>query len=303
MRVATATAFDRAIDAIGQRTSEMSKLQTQLGTGQRLTSLADDPAAAAEAERLRAQQARLDNEKRMTGFARLMLNQAEGALSSSVDVLQSARELMLQAASGTLNTGDRQAIAQQLQGLHDELLSIANRRDGAGGYLFGGAGSTTPPFQQGASVTYVAQTGQQTLATDPVVTVTQDGAATFMRLDVNGSQRSIFEVMGTVINTLRTPSAGQAAQQAAAQAGVDGLDAGLQSLALRRTDVGEQLRMIDSRERLIESGALNSATRISELVDLDYAKAISDLNTLQTGQQAAMRTYSQIARLSLFDYL
>jgi flagellar hook-associated protein 3 FlgL len=303
MRVASSTAFDRAIASMGQRQTDMVKLQNQLSTGNRLVSLADDPAAAAESERLRAQQSRLENEKRMTGFAKLMLSQAEGALGTGVELLQNARELLLQGANGTLTTADRRLIGQQLQGIHDELLSVANRRDGAGGYIFGGAGSAQAPFQQGATVTYTPQTGQQVLGTDPVLSTTQDGAATFMNLDVNGTPTSIFKALSDTIAAFNSPSATNASSLAAANQGLNGVDAALERLALRRTDVGEQLRLVDSRERLIETGALNSQTRISELTDLDYAMAISKLSGLQTAQEAAMRTYSQVARMSLFDYL
>jgi flagellar hook-associated protein 3 FlgL len=303
MRVATSSAFDRSIAAIGDTQAKMVKLQNQLGTGQRLDALADDPAAAAEAERLRGQQARLDNEKRMTGFARMMLNQAEGALGSSVELMQTARELLLQASNGTLSVNDRALIGEQLQGIHDELLSIANRRDGAGGFIFAGAGSSTAPFVAGISVTYTAQTGQQGLATDPSFSITQDGAATFMRLNVNGTNTSVFQVLTDAITAFRATGANNNTSLAAANTSLQGVDQALEVFALRRTDVGEQLRAIDSRERLIENGEINSLSRLSELTDLDYAKAISDMNTLQTSQQAAMRTYSQVARLSLFDYL
>ena len=42
---------------------------------------------------------------------------------------------------------------------------------------------------------------------------------------------------------------------------------------------------------------------MSDLVDVDFAKAISDFQNNQTALSAAMKTYSQISKMSLFDYL
>ena len=41
----------------------------------------------------------------------------------------------------------------------------------------------------------------------------------------------------------------------------------------------------------------------SRAIDVDMVKAISDFNKTQTGYQAALQSYAQIQRLSLFNYI
>ena len=84
---------------------------------------------------------------------------------------------------------------------------------------------------------------------------------------------------------------------------VNGVDAALERLLLVRTRAGEQLRAIESRERLIEAGEIESSGRLSDLVDADYASTIPKYQQNQTALEAAMTTYAQVARLSLFQYL
>src|SRR5690606_31477113 len=74
-------------------------------------------------------------------------------------------------------------------------------------------------------------------------------------------------------------------------------------LLVTRTRAGEQLRAIDARERLLEGGEIEASGRLSGLVDVDYASAITRFQQNQTALEAAMATYSKVARLSLFDYL
>ena len=56
-------------------------------------------------------------------------------------------------------------------------------------------------------------------------------------------------------------------------------------------------------QQALESGSIDLASRLSDLVDVDFARAISDLNQHQTAADAAMKAYAQVARLSLFTYL
>ncbi len=81
--------------------------------------------------------------------------------------------------------GDRDAVVTQLQGMQQQLLSLANSRDGAGGYLFAGYNENTQPFvQNGASVAYNGDDGVRTLEVAPGrnMDVSSGGADTFMRV-------------------------------------------------------------------------------------------------------------------------
>lgn len=305
MRVATANTFDRAIEGINDQRAQLQRTQEQLSSGTRITRISDDPLAAAGAERARSGLSRLDVEKRMVEYAQQMLGLAEGALSSGTEVLQSARENLLQASNATLNPTDRAAIAQQLQAQHDELLALANRTDGAGGFLFGGQGSVGQPFQQGTQVSYAGQTGAQVLPTDPAVPITLDGSDTFMNLPAPGGSgaQSIFKTLTDAIAVLRNPASTSQAVGTAMQSAVTGVDAALDRLSLKRAQVGEYGRAIDDRRNLIDSGKLDLSGWMSTQRDVDYAKAISDLSSMQTAVNASMQAYSKISKTSLLDYL
>ena len=60
-------------------------------------------------------------------------------------------------------------------------------------------------------------------------------------------------------------------------------------------------RVDPARVREIE--AVDLQALLSDLRDVDYAKAISELNQQYAGLQAAQAAYTRIAQLSLFDYL
>jgi flagellar hook-associated protein 3 FlgL len=81
------------------------------------------------------------------------------------------------------------------------------------------------------------------------------------------------------------------------------LDQAEQSILRVRAQIGARLTEVDSLESINADTQIQYQQAISNLQDLDYAKAISDLTRKQTDLQAAQQSFVQISRLSLFNYL
>jgi flagellar hook-associated protein 3 FlgL len=150
MRLSTANLFDTSI----------ANLQQQLTSGKRIALASDDPTGAARAERALASIGRVEANQRALEASRNSMTLAESALGDANELLQQARETMVSAGNASYSDAERKSLANKLQGIRDQLLSIANRPDGAGGYLFSGQGSSSPPFlDQAGGVAYVGVAG------------------------------------------------------------------------------------------------------------------------------------------------
>ncbi len=81
------------------------------------------------------------------------------------------------------------------------------------------------------------------------------------------------------------------------------LDNSLDNVLTVRASVGARLNELDVVDSVAGNRMLNYEQTLSDLVDLDYAEAISDYSLRQVGLQAAQKTFVDIKGLSLFDYL
>ncbi len=303
-RISTAQVSQQAVDLITSRQAEMARLQTQIATGKRLTTPADDPHAAASTVHQKSEIARLDIERRMVDFAKLKLAQSEGAIGEGVDIYQRARELLLAANNDTYSDGDRASIATELRGLRSDLFSVANRSDGLGAYVFGGNGSRTAPFTEGAGgVAYVADPGVQLTGQERRYATTMDGSGLFATTDKTGASESIFTSLDRTIAMLERTDPVSGDLHAEIESMIDRFDVGLETFNAARGTVGEQLNSVDRRLEQISSGNLVATERLADLTDIDLAEAISALTTRRTELDAAMQTYAQISGLSLFNYI
>src|SRR6185369_1472631 len=175
MRLSTANSYDATIATLQRRQQEMSDAQVQLTTGKRVNRASDDPTAAARAERARATQSRADAGKRAADASQNAMQLTESALGDASDLLQQARESLVAAGNGSYSDADRSTLATKLTELRRQLLSVANRTDGAGTYLFGGQGAATPPFVDTAAGVQIG------VASDETLPITTDGQATWLQ--------------------------------------------------------------------------------------------------------------------------
>lgn len=160
MRLATANLYDASIANLQRRQQALQNQQQQLTSGKRVAMASDDPTAAARAERALASIGRIDANQRALEASRNSMTLGESALGDAEELMQQARETMLSAGNASYSDAERVGLANKLQGLRNQLLAIANRSDGAGGYLFSGQGAANPPFlDQAGGVSYVGVAG------------------------------------------------------------------------------------------------------------------------------------------------
>lgn len=117
----------------------------ELSTGKKVNSLADNPSAVAQLVRNHDQAGQDDQFLKNQTSLQSQFQVADSALSNVVQALTRAISIGTEGANGTLNNGDRQAIAGEVSGLANQILGLANVSY-QGAFLFAGTAVTTQPF-------------------------------------------------------------------------------------------------------------------------------------------------------------
>jgi flagellar hook-associated protein 3 FlgL len=84
---------------------------------------------------------------------------------------------------------------------------------------------------------------------------------------------------------------------------ISALDQGLDNVLRVQASVGARMNEIDSLQSTASDLDLQYSERLSNLQDLDYAKAISDLSRQQLQLEAAQKSFVRITSLSLFSVI
>ena len=114
---------------------------------------------------------------------------------------------------------------------------------------------------------------------------------------------SVFATLDRAVAALQTT--GRTTSQIA-QANADGLrdiDSAMNNLGAARAAAGQALNRIDSETSRLDTQKVASTTERSNAEDVDMVHAISDFQNKQSGYDAALKSYSMVQRLSLFQYV
>jgi len=119
---------------------------------------------------------------------------------------------------------------------------------------------------------------------------------------------SLFKTISDLITALKSENsvggdAAKAQYTNSINRALNNIDRGLQNVSTIRTSLGSRLRELDALQVTGEDLGLQYKTKLSELQDVDFNKAVSDLNQQQTSLTAAQKSFKQVSDLSLFNYL
>ena len=297
IRMGSAHMYDNALRNIGSRQSSLVDLNEKLTSGKRVLHASDEPVAAAQAERALTRIERIQVEQRALDAQRNNIAHAEASLGDAVSLAQEIRELVISAGNGAHNSVDRATIANQLQSLRDQLLGVANRKDTNGAPLLSALGSNSTPFSSAATGAFNGLPGQST-GTDATIPGSLDGNAAYML----APGESLFTALDQAIGDIRNATdSGQAL--AAVTIGLTKIDQGLDRLQTVRGYAGELLNQADRITGDQEKRSIQLEADRSRAEDLDLVKGLSDFQNQQVGYEAALKTYSMVQKLSLFNYI
>jgi flagellar hook-associated protein 3 FlgL len=145
-------------------------------------------------------------------------------------------------------------------------------------------------------VIYTATAGQMQAATGEATALSVDGRAAFLQAPdpANpGGSISLFDVIDQVATALETPN------QTAAQIATT-ISTGLGQVDIIARSGVQSVPAVEDR---LAQNKLDAQRERSSAEDLDMLSAISDFQNQQTGYDAALKTYSIVQRMSLFDYV
>lgn len=222
--------------------AQLSISLSQLASGKRINSAAQDAAGLAISEVLNSQVRGISAAVRNAQDGISLVQTADGALSETSDTLQRIRELTVQAGNGTLSTNDRGAIQSEITALQGTLDSTSSQTQFNGKQLLDGS-SPSVQLQVGANPNETTQ-----------VNLPNTSAAA---LGVGPGQVDV-------------------SSPAAAQASLTNIDQAISNVSQARGTLGAQQNALQSTTASLNVAGENQLSAQSRIQDLDFAKGVSD---------------------------
>ncbi len=294
-RMSSAQMHQGSLNVIFDAQARLQKTQEALATGKKINAASDDPVASAQITAVREELSRLEVMQKNVNTAYDELAMAESALSSAEDLISRAREISVQGANSVLGPEDRAILATEIDAIRDQLLKLANTQSPMGDYIFAGHATNLPAFIDNlGNYEFQGDDGQRNLniAAGVMVSIRTSGQQVF-----GEGETGIFAVLQNLAGGLR------ADDDEIIQRSMTEIDASQQLMLEGIADLGSKMGLVEDQQLLNEAFNIQLKESLSGLEDIDYAKAISEMNLQMVALQAAQQTYSQTRDLNLFNYL
>ena len=134
------------LDGLANLQQRQTQTQKQLSTGFQVTTAADSPSQTSELVALEATLSSVQSYQTNLGSVQAEAQLADTALGNATSLIDSARSLAAEGANTVTTAAQRQSLATQIQGIQEQLVTIANSAS-AGRYIFGGDQDQTAPYR------------------------------------------------------------------------------------------------------------------------------------------------------------
>lgn len=294
IRITQRLMVERSLTAMQTGASRLARSQEQLSTGRQINRPSDSPTGTNSAMRLREELSAAAQHARNASDGLAWLGRTDNTLTTMVDGTRRARDLILQGGNGAVGPQARQALAAELTQIRESMLSLANTQH-LGRPLFGG--TTAGPAAYDSGGVYV---GPDTSTDRPVMRTVGNGVD--VRINTTGPAAfgpdgaNLFDVLEDAIAALGTGGGNPVDHLA-------DLDVVMDRMLTALADVGTRYGRVESALASVNSTTLDMQAALSEVENVDIAKAIVDLQMQEVAYQAALGATARVIQPSLLDFL
>lgn len=303
MLVSTNLFYTRVNKQLGTLAERTQTLQTQISTGQRLSTASDDPGAYRRLQKLDRAAADDSAWRNNITIATSVLGQADSTLSDITGLLQNAQELAVQGNNGTLSPADRKLVGQQLRGVIDDIVNLANVRDGRGSPLFGGATGDVALVRDASGNVSFGGTGDPAsipIADGIEVRPSESAEKIFGGLPkAGGGTTDIFTELANLASAFESGTNYNGVAKDTLTSLTNALD---QANAVRGSIGARGARLELETTRLDNTNVLRTEDR-EKTGGTDLQSTLVELQKTSTILQATQASLAKLSQLSLFDFI
>ena len=301
MRVSENMMTNSILKSINSSKSRMSNIQKQLSSGKKIFESSDDPFAFAKSARFKSIMERNNQYLRSINMGLGFVESTQMHLEDINSLIQDAKEKATQSADDSLNAENREAMAQEINSMIEELASLANGNFD-GDYIFNGTEvNGQNPFEL----------IEDPLNSDSYIGVNSPSDSESMErkfgdhlnIQINIAGGDIDKISEAFGELIALKDALNANDTNAISTQIDKLDDVSSEILKLSTKIGDVHNRITLTEQQLTLTNMNLSSYVSNLEDVDMAEAVLHYNSEEMAYKAALQSTGNIMTISLLDYI
>ncbi|TRZ36918.1 flagellar hook-associated protein FlgL [Niallia circulans] len=294
MRVTQSMLSANSLRNISSSYNKLNQLSNQVQTGKKITKPSDDPVVAMKGMYYRSSLSEVEQYKRNLSELYLWMDNSESSMNQASSGLDRVRELLLQGKTDTNGKDERNAIAEEINQIKEDLVNVANTKVN-GKYLFHGTDVSNPPVTAGDPPQVAANLTDGSIDSYKV----EVSSGVSMKANVNPAtfNQEMFDVVQEIQDKMANNDS----------TGLDDLltrlDSVMNSLSSEKSELGARYNRLEMVESRIDAQEILANKVLSDNEDVDMEVAITNLSVQQSVHNASLSVGAKIIQTSLIDFL
>ncbi|WP_379965602.1 flagellar hook-associated protein FlgL [Ectobacillus sp. sgz5001026] len=290
MRITQQMMSNQFIQSYQKSVEATGKLQQQIASSKRIEKPSDDPYGTVQSLSYQSTLNEIDQYQKNAQDGITMAEATDTAIGQVTSILQRVRELTVQGSTDSYSDADRKNMATEIKSLQQELGNVANTTLG-NRYLFSGTDNTAP-YQNGALQSSNQEGVQWNIGKGVSVTANVTAPALFGNV---ADGKNLFDTVNSVAQTLDNGGNPNSI--------IATIDKQLDNVSTQRAIVGTKQNLLESASSQLDQTSITTQKMLSNIADVDVAKAYTDLSSQEAVMKAALSAGAKIIQPSLVDFL
>ncbi|MBM7557473.1 flagellar hook-associated protein FlgL [Halanaerobacter jeridensis] len=296
MRISNEYMANNLIKNLNENREKLNEYNEQLSTGKQFDLPSDDPTGVATSmnldSKIEQNKQNIRNIDEGIGWS----ESTDSALGQMTEVVQRARELASRGANGSLNEADRQAVADEIHQLRENVVEIANTTYNDR-YIFSGQKTQIKPYK--GINDFSAHPSGDGYNGDNGDINRKISSQSSLKINQSGENfEDILDHLNSLENDLRNDDAKSISNNR-----IDELDEDLDTILQMRSENGARQKRMQLTKNKLEEDKIKFQKLLSQNEDVDIAKTIMDLKMSENVYRAALSSGGRIIQPSLVDFI
>lgn len=296
MRLSTLYMYKQSSESMTKRMSQSNEAYLRMSAGKTLLKASDDPTAATDAVKHQDALAKLEMYSNVRTRTRSALEFQDHILNGVGNLMTTTlKEKMVAAGSDAYSDDDRRALGEEIKGIRENLLDLANSRDASGRYIFSGFDTDTPAFDENGVYQGGDEARRQTVADGTEMQTGHLGDEIF---------DDIFVLLDNAVTELSRDPINYDNMRAALEAASEGIDAGIDRLGKAQAELGTNMQQLDALDLTGDVLINDTIVKVQDAIGADTSMLVTLVSESQMSElafNASMYVYKNMQKMNLFN--
>lgn len=307
MRISTQSQINMMKNSIADNMATINKMSEQFNSGKRVDVPSDDPIASTLFLQVESENLKIEQHSKNLNSVKSNVELQEANVESVGNLLDSIKQTLIQLAPTTNSPDDIKSFVQSIESKMDSLVTMLNKKNMEGRYLYSGTKTSTEPVEfdpvQNKYVYHGNESIRENIVGDGVTE--KDTVLLHQIFSVGNDKMKVLNDLKELCTTLKngTVTAMTPADIQDMLKSVEGASNQLDSISGDLINRKDNLAILQTAQKQIKDSNIKFGQNLIGMEVTERYMLLMQMAQYKDAIRGTMQTHAKMAQLSIFNYM